>query len=361
MGEVPFSSGPSCCVSCVGVILFGQDNQTAGVALNVILIRREARKMEHEDLAEYRHKVYGLYSQGRHSEALEIAEKAYVQFGDKISETSYWLACLDSVLHREDRAIEILTASLDDGAWWLPKVLETEKDLDPLRNREEFKRIVERCREIFEERQRESRPERLVFCPDNFDPGEKHRLIVALHWKAGNMLEFSKYWKHVLKRGYILLVPQSSQLAGDNAYCWDDWERGKDEVIRHIADMKEDYSLIEGGIVVAGASQGASLGIVDLVLEDTLLDLSRFIAVVPPIDDVSFFVPLLKNGVRKGVKGYILAGERDCYTQNTKDLCSEMEKAGLPYRLTVVEGLGHDFPSDFDVYLDEALDYVEAK
>jgi len=38
-----------------------------------------------------------------------------------------------------------------------------------------------------------------------------------------------------------------------------------------------------------------------------------------------------------------------------------MEKAGLPYRLTVVKGLGHDFPSDFDVYLDEALDYMEAK
>jgi ribosomal protein L29 len=61
----------------------------AGVALNIILIKREVRKMEHEDLAEYRNKVYELYFQGRYSEALEIAEKAYAQFRDKISETSY--------------------------------------------------------------------------------------------------------------------------------------------------------------------------------------------------------------------------------------------------------------------------------
>ena len=333
----------------------------AGVALNIILIRREVRKMEHEDLAEYRNKVYELYFQGRYSEALEIAEKAYAQFKDKISETSYWLACLNSVLHKEDKAIEILTNSLDDDVWWSPKTLEGEKDLDPLRNREEFIRIMGRCRKIFEEKQRESRPERLVFYPDKFDPEEKYPLLVALHRGGDNAEEFCKYWQHVLKRGYILLVPQSSQLYGPNAYCWSDWEKARDEVMKHIIEMKEKHNVIEGGIVVAGASQGASLGIVDLVLEDTALNLSRFIAVVPPIDDVLFFIPLLKNGIRKGAKGYILAGEKDNFIKNTEDLCSEMEKAGLPYKLTVVKGLGHGFPSDFDVYLDEALDYLEAK
>ena len=82
-------------------------------------------------------------------------------------------------------------------------------------------------------------------------------------------------------------------------------------------------------------------------LKTNPLNLKRFIAIVPAIDDVSFFIPLLKNGVIKGVKGYILAGEKDNFTKNTKDLCSEMEKVGFLYKLTVVEGLGHDFPSNF--------------
>ena len=317
--------------------------------------------MEHEDLAEYRKKVYELYFQGRHGEALEVAEKAHALFKEKISETSYWLACLNSVLHKEDKAIEILTNSLDDGVWWSPKMLEGEKDLDPLRNREEFKRIMGRCWKIFEEKQKESKPERLVFYPDEFDEKKKYQLFVALHKGGDNAEEFCRYWKRVLKRGYILLVPQSSQVYGPNSFWWSDWEKAKKEVTDHIMEMKGEHNLIEDGIVVAGASQGASLGMVDLVLEDTPLNLKRFIAVVPPIDDVSFFIPLLKNGVRKGVKGYILAGEKDRFTKNTEDLCSEMEKAGLPYMLTVVKGLGHDFPSDFDVYLDEALDYMEAR
>jgi predicted esterase len=324
-------------------------------------MRKEARNVEHEDFIEYRNKVYELYLQGRYSEALEIAEKAYARFSDEASRTSYWLACFNSLLHKEDKAIEILTNSLGNGVWWSPKMLEGEKDLDPLKNREEFKRIVERCWEIFEEKRKESKPEKLVFYPDTFDSEKKYPLFVALHWKGGNMQEFSKYWKHVLKRGYILLVPQSSQLSENKAYCWDDWEKAKKEVTNHITEIRERHNLIEDGTVVAGASQGASLGMVDLVLEDTPLNLKRFIAVVPPIEDVSFFIPLLKNGVRKGVKGYVLAGEKDRLTKNTEDLCSEMEKAGLPHKLTVVKGLGHDFPSDFDVYLDEALDYMEAR
>jgi hypothetical protein len=71
--------------------------------------------MEREDFIECRTRLYDLYLQGRYSEALETAEKAYANFRDKISQTSCWLACLNSVLHREGAAIEILKTSLDNS------------------------------------------------------------------------------------------------------------------------------------------------------------------------------------------------------------------------------------------------------
>jgi predicted esterase len=314
-----------------------------------------------QDFMEFRNKVYNLYLEGKYSEALEIAEKAYARFKDEISKTSYWLACLNSVLRKEDKAIEILTNSLNNGVWWSPKLLEGERDLDPVRNREEFKEILKKCSSIFREKQKESKPERLVFYPDKFDRETKYPLFVALHWKGGNAEEFSKYWKFVLKRGYILLVPQSSQLNGTNAYCWDDWEKAKKEVISHIIEIKERHNLIEDSIIIAGASQGASIGIINFALENTSPNIKRFIAVIPSIVDVSFLIPLLKNGIQKGVKGYIIAGEKDNFTKSIKDLYSEMEKAGLQCKLTIVTGLGHDFPPNFDIYLDEALDYVKVK
>jgi len=35
--------------------------------------------------------------------------------------------------------------------------------------------------------------------------------------KGDDAQEFSTHWQHVLTRGYILLVPQSSQLYGPDA------------------------------------------------------------------------------------------------------------------------------------------------
>jgi predicted esterase len=71
-------------------------------------------------------------------------------------------------------------------------------------------------------------------------------------------------------------------------------------VLQHILQVRENHNILEDDIVIAGASQGASLGIIDLVLGDAPLNLTRFIAIISPVDHLSFFVPLLKNGVQKG-------------------------------------------------------------
>jgi hypothetical protein len=47
------------------------------------------------------------------------------------------------------------------------------------------------------------------------------------------------------------------------------------------------------------------------------------------------------------------------FAKNTKTLCLEMQKAGFPYKLALAGGVGHEFPPNFDVYLDEALGDVE--
>jgi predicted esterase len=315
--------------------------------------------VESGDFVEFRKKVFNLYREGNYSKALEIAEEAHAKFIDRVSETSYWLACLNSVLHNGDKAIEILKSSLNAGIFWSPKGLEKEKDFESIRERKEFRELLEKFSQIYEEMQKSSKPEKLVFYPDNFDNKKKYSLFVALHEMGGNAEEFSTHWKHVLKRGYILLVPQSSQLFGTKRYCWDDWGKGKKEVLGHIMEIKEKHSLIEDDIIIAGASQGASFGFIDLVLGGTPLNFRKFILVIPPVDDLSFYVPLLESGARKGVKGYIIAGGKDIFIDSTKKLHSEMEKAGLQCKLTVIPGMGHEFPSSFDNYLDEALEYLK--
>ena len=314
-----------------------------------------------QDLGEFRKTVYKLYLEGKYTEALETAEEASTRFRDEISETSFWIACLDCVLHKENEALRVLESSLSAGTWWSPKQLEMEKDLNPLKDRQEFKEILATCHQRFEEKQEQSRPKRLVFSPENLEEKTKHPLFVALHVKGGNAEEASKHWKHVVERGYTLLVPQSSQLFAPNRYCWDDWNTSKNEVLSHIGEMRGSYNIDEDGVVVAGASQGASVAIIDLIFGDTSLKLKKCIAVFPAVDDLSSYTPLLERGAKKGVSVYMLSGEKDYFLENIKKLYQEMIKAEIHCKVEIVPGLGHDFPPNFDDYIDEALDYLEAK
>jgi len=312
-----------------------------------------------KSFSDYKNSLFQLYYEGKYSEALEIAKEANANFKDKISTTSYWLACLYSLLNNKEKAIEILKNSLDSGMFWSPKVLQAESDFDHIRDSYEFKDIRERCSLIFYEMQKSTKPGRLIFYPDNFNAKEKYPLLVALHWKGGNAQEFCEYWKPVLKRGYILLVPQSSQLYSSDEYCWDDFEKGKSEVTKHISDVKETHNIIEDNIIIAGASQGAALCLINFVFSDTPFNFRKFIAVIPPIANVKFYASFIESGANRGAKGVIIAGEKDHYFQNTKALYKEMEKANLHCKFVSIPDVSHNFPDNFETYLSEAIDYLE--
>ena len=312
-----------------------------------------------ESFSDYSKRLFQLYYEGKYSEALEVAEEAHKKFRNKVSKTSYWLACLYALSGSKEKAIEVLRNSLDTGIFWSPKVLQSESDFDHIRDREEFKDIADRCSLIYYEMQKNAKPERLIFYPDNFNAKEKYPLLVALHWKGGNAQEFCEYWKSVLKRGFILLVPQSSQLYSSDEYCWDDFEKGKSEVIEHIADVKETHNIIEDNIIIAGASQGAALCLTNFVFSDTPFNFRKFIAVIPPIANVKFYAFFIESGVNRGAKGVIIAGEKDRYFQNTKALYKEMEKVNLHCKFVSIPDVSHSFPDNFDTYLSEAIDYLE--
>lgn len=312
--------------------------------------------MRKKEFISYREKLFDLYKKGKYIEALKVAEEAHSIFKDQIAQTSYWLACLNAIIGKQDKALDILKNSINNGIWWAPYVLESESDFNSIRNREDFKEILKKCSQIFNEKQKEIKPKKLVFYPEGFNSENKYPLFIALHWAGGNAEEFSEHWKHVLKKGYILIVPQSSQILWPNSYCWRDKEKAQKEVLEHIEEVKNTHNIIESESIIAGASQGGWLAIT-LALSK-FFNIKNFLSVIPAVSDISFFKKLLENA--RDTKGYIIAGEEDSFTKNTQDLYSEMKKAGIQCILTVVEGLGHTIPSDFKKFIDSAIEYLKA-
>jgi len=311
------------------------------------------------DFLTLKNKLLELYYERKYKEALKVAKMAYEKFKDRITDTTFWLACFNSLLKNKDEAIIILKNALDNGIWWSPQLLMSETDFDFIKEEKEFKEIVERCRVFFEEAQSKAKPECLLLHAESFDNKKESKLFIAIHFRGSNAEEFSEYFKKiVLKRDYILAVPQSSQISTLNKFCWDNHEAAKKEISDHYKEISNKYRLNEEETIIAGASQGGALSL-ELALGENKLNIKKFISIIPGIKDISSYIPLVKNGVNKGIKGFIITGEKDFYLPMAKEFYEEARKLKLQCEFVSIKGMGHNIPENFEDYLNEALDFLK--
>jgi tetratricopeptide (TPR) repeat protein len=97
--------------------------------------------VELEKFHRVRGQVFLSYRRGHYREALEAALAAKERFPEKEGETSYWLACLLCRLGDLEGGLKTLQEALERGHWWGERSLLNDPDLEPIRDRPEFKRL----------------------------------------------------------------------------------------------------------------------------------------------------------------------------------------------------------------------------
>jgi len=299
---------------------------------------------------ELQNQLFELFSLEKLDEVHSLIEKAEKDYPDRLDKTLFWKACVFSLQGKEEQAILALDEGLQRGIWWNPTKLTVDEDLKRLQSREDFKGIVNRCKEILENQQQKSSPELFIFGNERSETG-----IFSLHWRGSNVKDFAPYWfDESLLNQFLLVFPQSSQIFGYNAYCWDDQQIAVKDVSDLFGAFKKKYRTKQD--IIAGASQGGKLAI-ELCLKEELLETKGFIAVIPAIHDVSGFENLLK-GNGKPKKGCIITGNQDPFYKKTVELVKMFEAQQFPCKLIVKEGLGHFFPDDFPKLLKDAITFV---
>lgn len=312
--------------------------------------------MDDRDFHRVRGQVLDLHREGRYQEALQVAAKAREQFPGK-GETSYWIACLQCRLDDPEGALRTLQGAVKNGHWWSARWLTQDPDLEPLRDRPLFQEIVAESRRRREEAQAGARPELLILPPENYASKEAFPLLIALHWFGGTVEEFAPYWEPVRKVGFLLAVPQSSQVATEDGFGWNDRERGHREIATHWERLNRLYPIDNERVIIAGASQGGRLAI-EIALAGDIFHCHGFIAVVPAIRDPEGLVVRAEKAAKHGLRGWIITGEHDHFRPGAESFCELLQNAGVSCELTVVPGLGHDFPDDFGTRLPAAIGFV---
>jgi len=304
--------------------------------------------------SELRSWMFRHYTSGEYEQALNIVTRHADEFPERAARIALWRVCLTSRLNDTPAALRLLGEALAAGHWWAEDWLRLDEDLKPLQGLPEFEQAVEVCRRRQVEAQAHAAPELVTYMPES---GRwPYPTLIALHARADNARDAAEHWRAAVSQGWLLGLPQSSQILDPNAYSWDDVVKAEREISTQFGKLCEQHPVDRARVIVSGSSQGAALAIGLTV--SGLIRSRGFIAVAPSLRWVGNLAPMLGAAQLSGLRGYVVSGEQDPRHAEAEELVDLLKAHGIACELESQPDLGHDFPIEFGRSLTNALAYV---
>jgi predicted esterase len=329
------------------------------LAASFLSTQTQEKKKEFSTYAEMRQHFGELYQQKKLKEAADLLKWAITRFPDHLEANAFNLALVYSQLEEYDKGIKILKYAFDRGIWFSIYMFNQE-DWAPFSEREEFKEMLARNEALRQEAQKHTKPEILVLTPEKYNRQKKYPLFIALHGGGGNIKEFKEAWKSKkLSEEFILAYFQSSQIVSMNGYSWtEDLELAKKEISEAFHKVKKDYPVDEKEVIIGGFSSG---GIAALEVSlSNLFPVAGFVVLCPAKPE-SFTSENVREAKERGLRGTLLTTEMDPRLSVQKEMVEVFESEKFPLQFVVTPNIGHWFPEDIEVKIDQAIDHIRQK
>jgi predicted esterase len=304
-------------------------------------------------------KTLEMYKQGRYIEAYEFITKNCTAISGveaQVYNFRYSLACKAGL---ESAALEIMKeAILGKGYWYSYDYLMSDEDLDPLHKYAEFIEFAGICKDRETDAKRNSKPDLTILGQENGSTVDRRPLLIALHGNQESSAVTEKYWSSCLSHNFLLALPRSSQIEFSGGYSWGDVKKGSDELRNHYEMILGTHGVDTNNVIVGGFSAGARVALY-AILNDAV-NVKGFVFVGPWVPEIEEWEPLLNKLKVKGIKGYVICGDRDddCL-ECTKKFVELLNKHGVPNTFKIVSGLSHDYPDNFQDELHGIISALE--
>ncbi len=308
-----------------------------------------------DDFDDFYRGLLPYYQRGEYADALILATAAQPHYPEEAALLYHIRACLLAQSGDPAAALALLREALAAGHWYAAPFWDDD-DLAPLRDRVEFAQLREQSSVLQAEAQRAARPELMIRLPDDTAPGRMLPLLLALHGNLHSAAIDAPFWDAARRDGWLLALPQASQVGGVNRYVWDDQARSEQEVCAHFAAMRDRYALDPERIVVGGFSMGAETAL-RLALTGAI-PAQGFVAVAPGgviTRQPERWKPLIAQAQGRGLRGYLVAGDRDPSYGPITELAEMLNAGGVSCTFETVPDHGHTFPPDFAARLPALL------
>lgn len=299
--------------------------------------------------------MFAHYNAGQSEQALAVVNQHAGDFPEETSTIRIWQICLQALTGQTKAAKTTLRQALDSGLWYHPEALTGDPDLAALQDDPEFKALLARSASMYEQARRAARPEMSIFAPANL--AGPLPLLIALHGMGGNAIQTAAYWQDLSAQGWLVAVPQSSQIVNVGGYVWDDQSLTEQELGAHLAHLHAAYPIDEGRIVLAGFSQGGGLAIY-LSLQG-ILSAIGFIGVAPWLPVVDDLLRGAAPDLTRTPRGVIFTGGQDQPHQAMFEQIEDLfRQRAIPYRRQHTPAVAHAYPPDFAPQRDAALQFI---
>lgn len=299
-----------------------------------------------------------LYMQGKYLESYNyITENGGKVKGNdaQIYNFRYCFACKAGLT---ELAIDIMKeAIIEKGYWYSYNYLIGDDDLKILNEYSEFNELVNICKDRELKATESSISDIRIIKPNNIVDGKRYPLIIALHGNGQNIPITMNHWSSCVENNYILALPQSSQIGFSGAYSWNDFEKGCKEVKEHYENLLKDNNMDLNNFIIGGFSAGARTALYSMLNDD--INAAGFIFIGPWLPEIDEWEHLLNKLKSKGIKGYIICGDKDedCF-ESTKKFVGMLNERNIANVFNVVRNLKHAYPDNFDSYLKAATEYI---
>jgi hypothetical protein len=310
-------------------------------------------------------RLLDLSAAKRDDDALALAIQIAERFPEQPAEASYLLACAYNRAGYDEHALRTLERSLDHGNCWHDSLLLWSPSLAPLRELPRFQGILARSNAMMDKLEADTHVNVAVFRPKAGQVASGPPLFLSLHGGADIPGEHDGYWAAAIGLGVLVAVAQSSQRRSSDTFWWGgpgepfDHARSERDVKTAYDKVGTTFSFDATRVVLGGFSQGAVLA-VTLSLQNQPFPVRGFACVGPGTEDLEPLLPLMEPAAARGLRAWILAGERERGLELIKRLAHELTSRGVPCKLDVVPDIGHEFPEDFGTRLQSGLSFVLA-
>jgi len=290
-----------------------------------------------------------LYNDQKYAEALEMVEREAGAYPDQLARTTFWRACLHSLSNRPQEALSTLEKGLADGLWWHQSQF-LDSDFDSIREMPEFKALVAKSQEQWEQSRGQTKPERVVLVPAGEGP---YPLLIVIHGRSGDKNSNLEHWEVARQRGWLVFSPQSTQALFPGAYCWDEASVGIQEIRLHFDEVMGQYPIDRQRIAAGGFSQGSGMAI--LTALQPQIQARGFIGVGTWWGDLESLTSAAKV---HSTCGYFITGLKDYTLERAREIQAVLKETGSVFAEEVYPDLGHEFPPDFGQLFEKAIKFI---